>query len=476
MFRADRELARYLYRERLKRKRSLYLSLLFPGLGQIYQGRVVSGLLFALIFLFPFYYLYLIGELLSYGGITLLSSQLILYLLQLYDAYRGSKRESSPCEDFCPAGVLVPTFMSLCERGEFEKAFASFLSKAPFPFTLGEICPAECEKRCGVLPERPLKIREVHRELGKLILEKAEVKEREPFFPPSGKKVAVIGGGVAGLTVAYYLASCGVEVELFEREEELGGTLNYIPPFKLNRELFKREVEFITSFKNIKLRLGEEIRERPSGFELVVACVGSQVEKRLPVEAPGLIYPLSFLKNPPPLKGKKVLVIGAGDTAFDVARLTARSGGKAVVLYRGSRKEVRAYEKEVREALKEGVELRTGCTLKEVKDGRAVFNCGSFDYDYLVPAIGFKVDGELLSSLKPDFITGDASNGMSSAVEAVGKARETAYLVLKRLGLGERAWFMEDFYAGKPEKPEGGNLFIVSESSLCQHCGIRVRS
>ncbi len=476
MFNADRELAKELFNKRKRRKRSLYLSLFFPGLGQLYQRRWVSGLLFSLFFLFPFYYLYLIGEVFSYGGVTLLLSQFLLYLLQAYDAYRGSSRETSPCEDFCPARVPVPTFMALSERGEFEKAFAAFLTKAPFPFTLGEICPAECERKCGVLPQRPLRIREVHRELGRLILSSLTPKPREPFFPPAGKRVAVVGAGVAGLTVAYYLASCGVEVELFEKEKEPGGTLNYVPPFKLDRDLFKREIDFITSFKNLKLRCSTEVRKRPKGFDCVVAAVGAQVERKLPVTAPGLIYPLSFLKSPPPLKGKRVLVIGAGDTAFDVARLTLRLGGEAVVLYRGEVGGIKAYEKEVREALKEGVKLYTGCNLKEIEEGVALFDCGSFPYDYLIPAVGFEVDGELLSSLNPDFVTGDAISGMTSAVESVGRARGTAYLVLKRLGLSDRAWFMEDFYAFKPQKAKRDNLFIVSESSLCQHCGIKVRS
>jgi len=476
MFDRDREFALKLYRERLRRRRSFYLSLFIPGLGQLYQGRGIAGVLFLLLFLFPFYYLYLIGGLFSYGGLSLISSQLLLYFLQLYDAYRGSKRETSPCEDFCPAGVNIPSFMSLCQVGDFEGAYASFMARAPFPFTLGEVCPAPCQEKCGVLPERPLRIRELHREFGRKVLGSLTVEEREPFFPEVERKVAVVGGGVAGLTVAYYLASCGVQVELFEREGELGGTLNFIPRFKLDRELFKKEVEFITSFKNLRVRRGTDIKARPDGYDLVVVAVGSQVEKRLDVNCEGVIYPLSFLKEPPTLEGKRVLVVGAGDTAFDVARLAVRLGGEALVLYRGSSEAVRAGRKEVRSAIREGVKLYTGCTLKGVEGKRAVFSCGSFDFDYLVPAVGFERDLKLIEALEPDFIAGDASSGMSTAVQSIADGRQVAFRVLKKLGLSERAWFVEDFYFEKPDGVGGENLFLVSESSLCQHCGMRVRS
>ena len=476
MFKEDRNLALKLYRKRLKRKKCFRLSFLLPGLGQFCQGRKVSGALFFLLFSFPFYYLYLIGDLLSYGGISLILSQLTLYILQLYDAYKGTYRETSPCEDSCTAGVVVPTFMGFCQKGDFEKAFSSFLLRAPFPFTLGEICPAECERKCGILPGRSLRIREVHRELARIVLESMEIGEREPFFPRVNRKVAVVGGGVAGLTVSYYLASCGLSVEIFEKENHLGGTLNYVPDFKLNKELFKREIEFITSFKNVKVHTGVELKERPEGFDVVIVCVGSQVERKFPVNSPRVIYPLSFLKNPPSLSGKRVLIIGAGDTAFDVARLTVRRGGEAVVLYRGEVKRVRASDKEVRDSLREGVKLYTGCELLKVEEGRAFFSCGSFDFDYIVPAIGFERDLKLIESLNGDFVTGDAASGMTTAVEAIGRARETAYEVLKSLGLSDRAWFMEDYYVKKPQAVSGKNLFVVSESSLCQHCGMKVRS
>ena len=125
------------------------------------------------------------------------------------------------------------------------------------------------------------------------------------------------------------------------------------------------------------------------------------------------------------------------------------------------------------------MKIYTDCSLLEVKGKEIVLNCGKFEFDYLVPAIGFEVDTEKLKELSAggkSFVTGDAASGMTTFVEACGRARETAGKVLKSLGLGERAWFTVDIYRKKPEKPSGENLFIVSESSLCQHCGIKVKS
>jgi NADPH-dependent glutamate synthase beta subunit-like oxidoreductase/TM2 domain-containing membrane protein YozV len=484
----DRLFAKKGKEELLKRKKAFYLSLILPGLGQIYQKRALTGLAFLLIFLFPFYYLYLLGFSLSYGSITLIISQVILYILQAVDAKRGSKRETSPCEDFCPAGINVPTFMSYAERGEFEKAVGSIFMRAPFPFTLGEICPAPCEERCGVLPERPLKIKEVHRELGRIFLEEVQIKKRKPFFSTVNKKAAVIGGGIAGLTVAYYLASAGVKVDIFEKEEELGGILNVIPDFKLNKELMKKEIAFATSFENIKVFTGTEIKSLPKGYDAVIVATGSQIEKKLNIPISGnptIVYPLSFLKNPPELKSKKVVVIGAGDTAFDVARVTVRNGGEALVFYRGEVKGIRAQQKEIAAAIREGVRIYTDCNPISIKGNKVNFSCGATDFDYLVPAIGFEKDKELLKSFGISgeklyengiYLAGDVLSGMSTAVNAVKEGRKVAEQILKDLGLSERAWFSLDFYVPKPTKSCGRNIFIVSESSLCQHCGIRVKS
>ncbi len=476
MFNQDRELALSLYKLRNRKRTSFYMSLLVPGLGQIYQGRYLTGIAFLLFFLFPFYYLYLIGDVLSYGGVSILLSQALLYLLQAYDAGRGAFRETSPCEDSCPAQVNVPSFMALCQEGKLREAYASFMARAPFPFTLGELCPAPCEKKCGVLPQRPLKIREVHREFGKEILREIDVKEREPFFGLTGKKVAVVGGGVAGLTVSYYLASCGVSVELFEKDKELGGTLRFVPQFKIDKELFKKEIAFLTSFKNLKVHLNSEVLSRPPGFDLVVVAVGALKEKKIPFSSEKVIYPLAFLREPPPLKGKRVLIIGAGDTAFDVARLTVRLGGEAKVIYRRSRENIKALKREIEPAVSEGVKVITDCSIVNLNSSLATLTCGEFNYDYLVPAVGFEVDRELIEKISGDFITGDSLTGMTTAVEAIGRARITAYEVLKELGLGKRAWFMEDFYRGKPNFKASSSSFVVSESSLCEHCGLKVKS
>ncbi len=475
----DRKVALESIRLIRKRKKSRLLSSFLPGLGQMYEKRYLTGLSFFTLFSFPFYYWYLLGFPVNYGSITLAGAQLLLYGLQVLDAGKGSVRETSPCEDFCPAGVKIPSFMACCEEGKPEEGFGIFFLSAPFPFTLGELCPAPCEEKCGILPERPLRIREVHREMGRLVLEKLEIKKREPFLPLTGKRVAVIGGGLAGITAAYYLASAGVHVDLFEREKELGGIINYIPNFKLNRELVKKEIEYALSFKNIRVFRETEIKEKPEGYDWTVVSVGAGLEKRLrEVEGEKVIYPLEFLKNPPDLKGKRLAVIGAGDTALDVARLGVRLGADVSIFYRGEAEKVRAQERELSRAISEGVKLYTGCSVKGIEGGELLLSCGRFSCDYVVPAVGFEVDRETVEKLSGErvSVTGDAATGMTTFVEACQRARETAAEVLKKLRLSDRAWFTVDIYREKPRKISGENLFIVSESSLCQHCGTKVRS
>jgi NADPH-dependent glutamate synthase beta subunit-like oxidoreductase len=471
-----------------KRKKAFYLSLILPGLGQLYQRRFATGLFFLLTFFFPFYYLYLIGFGLNYGSISLILSLIFLYFLQALDAKKGAFRETSPCEDFCPAKVNVPSFMSFSSQGKFGKAFGIFMAKAPFPFTLGEICPANCETKCGILPERPLKIKDVHRELGKIVLESIKIIKRDPIFPIVDKKVAVVGGGPSGLSVAYYLASCGVKVDIFEKEKELGGLLNLIPDFKLNKELLRKEIELITSFKNLRVFLETEVNSSLSGYDFIVIAVGAQKEKKLdiPVEGkPKIIYPLSFLKNSPCLKGKRVVIVGAGDTAFDVARIVVRNGGKAFVFYRGDSGNFRANPKEVNLALQEGVEIYTNCSPEVIRNNRITFSCGSIEFDYLVPAIGFEKDKRIFEIFNVSgdellegnvFVVGDALNGMTTVVEAVNSGRIVAKKILEKLKLEDRVWFAVDFYEPKKEALKGDNRFIVSESSLCQHCGEKVKS
>ncbi len=476
----DRKIALKAYEILKRKRRNFLLSVAVPGLGQVAEGRVLTGTSIFSIFSFPFYYWYLLGFDFNYGSVTLLGAQSLLYGLQLLDAKKGVSRETSPCEDFCPAGVKVPTFMAFCEEGNFEEGLGTFFLSSPFPFTLGELCPAPCEEKCGILPERPLRIREVHREMAKIVLENLPLKEREPFFPETDRRVAVIGGGLAGITVAYYLSSCGVQVDLFEKEEKLGGIINYIPDFKFDRKTVEKEIAYATSFRNLRIFTGREVREPLNEYDAVVISVGAQLEKRLEgVEGENVIYPLSFLKNPPEVKGKRVAVVGAGDTAIDVARLGVRLGADVFVFYRGDAEGIRAQKKELSAAVKEGVKVYTNCSIEEVKGTELKLSCGSFSFDYLIPAVGFEVDRELLKKLSSgenSFITGDAAAGMSTFVEACGKARKTAAEVLKKLKLSDRAWFTIDIYRGKPAKVSGSNLFVVSESSLCQHCGIKVKS
>jgi|GEM_PF-933905 len=480
-------------KEKLRKlRRSFLLSLLVPGLGQILSGRLITGIFFMLIFTFPFYYLYLIGPSFDYGTISFIVVQIFIYIFQAIDAGRQPFRETSPCEDFCPASVNVPSFMSLVASGKKRDAVGLFYVSNPFPFTLGEVCPAQCEEKCGILPDRGLRIREVHREFGREFLESLEVKRRKPVFEKVDKKVAVIGSGPAGITVSYFLASCGIEVDLFEKEEKVGGLLNAVPEFKVNRKLLEKEIGFALSYENINLHLNTYIDsiEELKSYDAVVLSTGCSKDRELDIEVKSskLVKPLDFLKLTPEVNGKRVLIIGGGDTAFDVARLCVRKGGSALLFYRGSFENMKAQRREIDSALKEGVKVYTRYVPKKILERKAIFDREGkeveVEFDFIVPAVGFERDESFLKNMGVNpgkrfqgkiFLCGDLFIGASTVVEACGDAKLTAYEVLKSLKLKDRAWFMLDFYIPKKENIKATGEIEV-EAALCQHCGMKVRS
>jgi thioredoxin reductase len=135
--------------------------------------------------------------------------------------------------------------------------------------------------------------------------------------------------------------------------------------------------------------------------------------------------------------------------------------------------------------VREGVRIYTNCQPELVEGNKIKFSCGEVEFDYLVPAIGFEKDREIFKTFGISgeklfengiFVVGDSLNGVSSVIEAVRDGRAAAYEILKKLGLWDRAWFVVDFYRPKPERTSEENLFIVSEASLCQHCGMKIKS
>jgi NADH-quinone oxidoreductase subunit F len=388
------------------------------------------------------------------------------------------------CTNACPAEVDVPAWMALVAQGRYGEAIEVHRRTNPFVLVCSRVCPAFCEEHCRRADlDEAVAIRQAKRLL-------ADREMAHPWTPPKLEeakleRVAVVGGGPAGLTAALWLAQRGYPVTVFERHLVLGGMLALgIPAYRLPREHLEFEIEGI-------LRAGIDVKTGTAlgrdftleslfdeGYRAVVLAIGAHRGRPLGIEGEGAegVYPgVAFLRDvalgePPDLSGKVVGVVGGGDVAVDAARSALRLGAKAVhLLYRRERDQMPAYRDQVEAAEAEGVVLRFLTTpVRVVGDGRVRgVECrqqalGAFDrsgrrqptsvagseftldLDVLVPAIGQEVDledgsgaevtpggtlvvNEVLATPREGvFAAGDAVTGPATVIHAVAQGNEVA--------------------------------------------------
>lgn len=291
------------------------------------------------------------------------------------EANRCLNCKNARCIQGCPVNINIPGFISALKEDNVSKAGDVIRETSLLPSVCGRVCPQErqCEGKCvlGIKGE-PVAIGALERYVGD------NSSAHNPEIKPSGKKVAVVGSGCAGITAAADLRKEGHEVVVFEALHKLGGVLRYgIPPFRLPRKFLDREintlkelgVKFKTNVivgKSITLQQLEE-----DGFNAIFICSGAGLPKMLGVNGENLngVYSANeFLtrvnlmqaheKNAPtPLKlGDKVAVIGGGNVAMDAARTAARVGAKEVyIIYRRTEAELPARLEEIRHAKEEGI-------------------------------------------------------------------------------------------------------------------------
>ena len=296
------------------------------------------------------------------------------------------KNPIAPCQEACPAGTDAGRYVGLIGAGKFDEAYAVAAEVNPFPSVCGWICTAPCEAACrrGVLDE-PIAIRTLKRfaaEHGKLPAVAAPSNRRE-------EKVAIVGGGPAGMSAAYYLARLGYRVTVLEAMPVPGGMMAIgIPEYRLPREVLQQEIERILGL-GVELRLdtamgrdfGLPDLER-EGFKAIFLATGASKSRRLGVpgdELRGVIPATRFLKEVnlgehPRLSGD-VIVVGGGSTAMDAARSAMRSGAATVtIVYRRGRKDMPAQEEEIEAAEREGIAISDGLAPTEVvgRDGAVV--------------------------------------------------------------------------------------------------------
>ncbi|HAL74497.1 MAG TPA: ferredoxin [Clostridiales bacterium] len=270
-----------------------------------------------------------------------------------------------PCRYTCPAGIDIPRYLRLVKEGKPAESNAVIREKVPFPSVLGHICNHLCEDACRRGPvNEAIAIKEVKRYAA--MNDDGQWRERSFQKPATGKKVAVIGSGPAGLTAAFYLAKLGHQVTIFEELPYSGGMMRVgIPKYRLPWAELDKEIDIIRE-TGVEIKTGVRIESAPEllkqGFNAVLAATGAHQGIKLPIpgnDLEGILINTTFLRKvslgEPVAVGERVVVLGGGNVAFDCAGAARRLGAKTVsVVCLESREEMKASDEEVQEALEEG--------------------------------------------------------------------------------------------------------------------------
>jgi len=256
------------------------------------------------------------------------------------------------CHSGCPLGNIIPEFNDAVYNKKWEEAYQILSSTNNFPEFTGRICPAPCESACVLGINKPaVAIEEIEKHIIEIAYQKKLVKPTAPLIK-TGKSVAVVGSGPAGLAAAAQLAKAGHEVTVFERDDKVGGLLRYgIPDFKLEKNVIDRRVEVMEKdgivFKT-NTEVGKDIAadELVRNHDAIVLAGGSTIPRDLPIpgrELKGIHFAMDFLKQQnkrvgsSPIKtedilatGKDVVVIGGGDTGSDCVGTSNRQGAKSI--------------------------------------------------------------------------------------------------------------------------------------------------
>ncbi|MEX0959611.1 MAG: FAD-dependent oxidoreductase [Burkholderiales bacterium] len=396
-------------------------------------------------------------------------------------------QQNIPCQAACPAGTDVPGYLEAIHRGRFDEAYRINLRDNVFPAVLGRVCSRPCEDACRHGWEgngEPVAICFSKRSAADFA-DRAPV-VLDPLFPPTGKRIAVIGAGVAGLAAARDLALCGHTVSVYEKHRTPGGMMNQgIPAFRLPRDIIEREIRQVEAV-GVTIHCGVQIgRDLPlaeliDAHDAVIMAAGTLRPNMLELAGgalSGIEHGLRFLldvnENARNSIGRRVAVIGGGYTAMDCARTAIRLGAEVGVYYRRERADMVVLPGEVEELIEEGGKLENSCAPRGYEGNAAVSGVrfirtrpgapgsdgrrlpedidGSeflAQADSVILATGqFPETGWIDSPLKPQlvgrdgwlasgtahetanpkfFVAGDCALGASTLIQAIGHARACA--------------------------------------------------
>ncbi len=414
------------------------------------------------------------------------------------NGYAIEKADRAPCGLTCPTGINVQGYVALVGDGKFREAYDLITERNPFPSVCGRVCHHPCEGECnrGDIDE-PVAINNLKRFTSDWVRKKRKeegYQVEKPEIDSGKKKVAIVGGGPAGLTAARDLVLAGYPVTVFEAREKLGGAMRYsIPRYRLPEEMLDWDI------KNI-IELGIEVKTETAlgkdftveslmqgEFGAVFLGIGARLgssSRAKGEELEGVMQGIDFLLDVSrgkdvDVKGGDVFVIGGGNTAIDASRTALRLGAKSVtIVYRRTEAEMPAQDEEIEDAKEEGIRIEVlnapveyigeNGRLKKVRlqkmelgepdesgRRRPVPVEGSeyeVDVDYVIAAIGQNVDTDCLDGVNTSrwgtieadelllttnregvFAGGDAVTGPASVVEAINQGHEAAESIMRFL-------------------------------------------
>lgn len=282
----------------------------------------------------------------------------------------------SPCENSCPLHMNIPRFLQLFKEERLEEAFLSIILDNPLPSSTGRVCQHPCDSRCRrQTVDQAVNMREVHRFIADTVFSSDKC---EPMIKaivsrklePTGRKIAVVGAGPAGLTAGFYLAMLGHDVTVFDSKSEAGGMLRFaLPEYRLPKSILRREIELIERLGvkfTFNTRVGFDIplNDLDEHFDMIFLSIGTWKESwvyQSGTELKGVYPALNFLEavasGQEVALGRRVAVIGGGNAAIDSARTSLRRGCDVTVFYRRERKDMPAIEEETRAAQEEGAKF-----------------------------------------------------------------------------------------------------------------------